>query len=96
MNTETVERSNVSGPSAVERRVGRRIKTWVRPLAKMPMWQAVDWVLESKPRALRNAVVAMEMCTQTNCWWGDYNAARALLPIARERLPANTEVTGRR
>lgn len=89
MNTETVERSHVSGPAAVELRVRRQIKKWVRPLAEMPMWQAVDWVHESKPRALRSAIAAMEMCTQTNCWWGDYNSAKALLPLARERLQAN-------
>lgn len=75
----------------LDRRVRRRIKTWVRPLAKMPTWQAVDWVRECKPRTLRSAVAAMECCTQTNRWWGDYNAAQALLPIARERLPANEQ-----
>lgn len=75
------------------RRVRRRIKTWVRPLAKMPTWQAVCWVRECNPRTLRSAVAAMEACSQTNCWWGDYNTAQALLPIARERLPANAEVS---
>ena len=74
----------------LDRHVRRRIKTWVRPLAKMPTWQAVDWVHECKLRTLRSAVAAMELCTQTNCWWGDYNAAQALLPVARKRLTANT------
>lgn len=78
----------------LDRRVRRRIKTWVRPLAKMPTWQAVDWVSECKPRTLRSAVAAMEACSQTNCWWGDYNAAQALLPIARKRLPANSMLSG--
>lgn len=65
----------------------RRIRKWVRPLTKMPAWMAVGWVLyECKPRTLRTVVAAMELCTPTNCWWGDYRTAQALLPVCRDRL----------
>lgn len=65
-----------------------RIKRWVCPLAKMETWQAGDWVLECNRRSLRAAVAAMQLCTDTNCWWGCYRTAQMLLPLARERLNA--------
>lgn len=73
----------------------KRIKRWIRPLAEMPTWQAIDWLHDSKPRAVRSAVAAMEICTRTNCWWGDYRTATALLPVARAVLRLNTEVNAR-
>lgn len=67
-------------------------KKWVRPLAEMPLWQAVNWIESAPQRQLKAAIRAMESCTSTNCWWGEYQTAQIMLPRARKFLRPNTQI----
>ena len=67
----------------------RRVKRFVRPLAKMPTWKAYEWIADAKPRTLAAALRAMQSCTETNCWFGDYRTAQVLLPVVMRHMPPN-------
>lgn len=63
----------------------RRRKKVLRPLAEMPAWKAVDLIGRMGPRQLKALRLAMESCTNTNCWYGEYGFSQALLPFVRLR-----------
>lgn len=74
----------------MEKKMRRARKKWLLPLTEMPVWQALNWIDNAGQRQLRAAVIAMESCSQTNCWWAEAHTAELLLPRARARLRPNT------
>ncbi len=68
----------------------RRRAKFVRPLAEMPTWQAVGCCENMDRRELLATRRAMESCTTNNCWYGEWDTARALLPIVRQFLKQKT------
>lgn len=86
MSEQQNQNNAAGGQSAFSGLVGRRRrKKWLRPLATIPVYEAYDRLMGMNKRQLKLTIEAMESCTTTNCWWGDYQAARILLPIAKSR-----------
>lgn len=71
----------------------RRRKRILRPLVEMPAWKAVDLIKGMQHRQMAALLRAMESCTKTNCWYGEYGFSQALLPFVRGLTP-NAKVHG--
>lgn len=65
-----------------EKQAKKRAK-WVLPLAKMPVYEAIDWIERASPSEIRSAIAAMESCSATNCWWGEFATANVLMPYIK-------------
>lgn len=58
-----------------ERYGKRRRKKHLRPLCDMPVWHIVGHIESLNLNQLRALKRAMDSCTTTNCWWGEYDIA---------------------
>lgn len=65
----------------------RRRKRVLRPLVDIPAWKSVDIIEGMRPRQRKVLLIAMESCSKTNCWYGEYDFSQALLPFVRGLTP---------
>jgi len=63
-----------------------RRKKHLRPLAEMPLWQAITHIQTRTIADLEAIQAAMDSATSTNCWWAEMKACRHFRPLVQEEL----------
>jgi hypothetical protein len=61
-------------------------KKHLRPLAEMPLWQAITYIETRTITGLQAMRAAMDSATSTNCWWAEMEACRHFRPLVQEQL----------
>lgn len=61
-------------------------KKHLRPLAEMPLWQAITHIETRTITGLQAIRAAMDSATSTNCWWAEMEACRHFRPLVQEQL----------
>lgn len=62
--------------SAAESRERQRRKKYLRPLLDLTLRSLITAIEDMPLRRLRAVLRAMDACTQTNCWWAEYELAQ--------------------
>jgi hypothetical protein len=71
-------------------------KKHLRPLAEMPLWQAITHIETRTITGLQAIQAAMDGATSTNCWWAEMEACRHFRPLVQEQLRRKLERKNRK
>lgn len=79
-----------TAPAIDQQRLARlwraKRKKHLRPLAEMPLWQAITHIETRTITGLQAIRAAMDSATSTNCWWAEMAACRHFRPLVQDQL----------